>query len=75
MQLLKWKRWCAALAALGALAGCGGDDDKDDDTAAPPTVQPGSGANAKVLFIGMDGITYDAYRQGMTDKSPPNPPS
>lgn len=71
MQVLKWKRWCAALAALGALAGCGGDGGSDDD-AAPPASQPGSGAHAKVLFIGVDGLTYDAYRQSVADKSLPN---
>lgn len=73
MQVLKWKRWCAALAALGALAGCGGGDDNNDDgTTAPPAVQPQPGAAAKVLFIGVDGLTYDAYRQSMADKSLPN---
>lgn len=72
MQVLKWKRWGAALAALGALAGCGGDDSNESGTAPPPAVQPGQGATAKVLFIGMDGLTYDAYRQSVADKSLPN---
>lgn len=71
MQVSNWKRWGVALATLGALAGCGGDKG-DDDTSTPPAVQPGGGSATKVLFIGVDGLTYDAYRQGVADKSMPN---
>lgn len=60
------------LLATSALAGCGGSDD-DDDTEAPPTTppvtEPGKPAVEKVLFIGVDGLTYDALRQGVADKS------
>lgn len=60
------------LLATSALAGCGGSDD-DDDTEAPPTTppvtEPGKPAVEKVLFIGVDGLTYDAMRQGVADKS------
>ncbi|WP_144655765.1 alkaline phosphatase family protein [Achromobacter dolens] len=70
MQVSNWKRWGVALATLGALAGCGGDK-SDDDTPAP-AAQAGGGSAAKVLFIGVDGLTYDAYRQGAADKSLPN---
>ena len=59
MQVSNWKRWGVALATLGALAGCGGDKG-DDDTSTPPAVQPGGGSATKVLFIGVDGLTYDA---------------
>lgn len=60
------------LLATSALAGCGGSDD-DDDTEVPPTTppvtEPGKPAVEKVLFIGVDGLTYDAMRQGVADKS------
>ncbi|MHC3907884.1 LamG-like jellyroll fold domain-containing protein [Achromobacter marplatensis] len=60
------------LLATSALAGCGGSDD-DDETEAPPTAppvtEPGKPAVEKVLFIGVDGLTYDAMRQGVADKS------
>lgn len=60
------------LLATSALAGCGGSDD-DDDTEAPPTTppvtEPGKPAVEKVLFIGVDGLTYDAMRSGVADKT------
>lgn len=63
------------LLATSALAGCGGNDD-DEDTAVPPTTppvtEPGKPAAEKVLFIGVDGLTYDAMRRGVADKSLPN---
>jgi hypothetical protein len=75
MQALNWRRWCAALLATSALAGCGGSDD-DDDTEAPPTqppvTQPDPTPADKVLFIGVDGLTYDAMRRGVADKALPN---
>ena len=71
MQALDWRRWCATLLATSALAGCGGDD--GDDEAAPPTAPPVTAPDQaradKVLFIGVDGLTYDAMRRGVADKS------
>lgn len=61
------------LLATSALAGCGGSDDDEADTPAPPpqppVTQPGQASVDKVLFIGVDGLTYDALRRGMADKS------
>ena len=61
------------LLATSALAGCGGSDD-DDGTESPPTTppvtEPGKPAVEKVLFIGVDGLTYDAMRRGVADKTP-----
>ncbi|CAB3927365.1 hypothetical protein LMG26858_06005 [Achromobacter anxifer] len=75
-QALNWRRWCAALVATSALAGCGGSDDDGDDTAVPPTTPPVTTPDPtradKVLFIGVDGLTYDAMRSGVADKSLPN---
>lgn len=72
MQGLNWRRWCAVALATGALAACGGGDDDEDSAAAPPAVtQPGASVN-KVLFVGVDGLTYDALRRGVADKSLPN---
>lgn len=60
------------LLATSALAGCGGSDD-DDGTESPPTTppvtEPGKPAVEKVLFIGVDGLTYDAMRRGVADKT------
>ena len=72
MQALDWRRWCATLLATSALAGCGGDDG-DDEAAPPPTAPPVTAPDQtradKVLFIGVDGLTYDAMRRGVADKS------
>ncbi|CAB3631086.1 hypothetical protein LMG3431_01230 [Achromobacter pestifer] len=63
------------LLATSALAGCGGSDD-DEDTPVPPTTppvtEPGKPAVEKVLFIGVDGLTYDAMRRGVVDNTLPN---
>ncbi|WP_447919317.1 alkaline phosphatase family protein [Achromobacter aegrifaciens] len=74
MQALNWRRWCAALLATSALAGCGGSDDDDTDVppTQPPVTQPDPARADKVLFIGVDGLTYDAMRRGVADKSLPN---
>ncbi|WP_245636409.1 LamG-like jellyroll fold domain-containing protein [Achromobacter kerstersii] len=77
MQASNWRRWCAMLLATSALAGCGGsDDDGEDATPAPPTqppvTEPGQAKVDKVLFIGVDGLTYDAMRRGVADKTLPN---
>ncbi|WP_167310233.1 alkaline phosphatase family protein [Achromobacter arsenitoxydans] len=73
MELLNWRRWCAMLLATSALAGCGGSDDDGDDPVVPPTqppvTEPGQASVDKVLFIGVDGLTYDALRRGLADKS------
>ncbi|WP_254598694.1 alkaline phosphatase family protein [Achromobacter piechaudii] len=75
MRTMDWRRWCAMLLATSALAGCGGGDDDDDAaTAPPPTTQPPVTEPAqpradKVLFIGVDGLTYDAMRRGVADRS------
>ncbi|MGU9992433.1 nucleotide pyrophosphatase [Bordetella avium] len=66
MKEISWKRWCALLMATGVLAGCGGGD--DDDNAKPATT-PGAAKANKVLFVGVDGLTYDALRRGVADKS------
>ncbi|MGE8569788.1 MAG: alkaline phosphatase family protein [Achromobacter sp.] len=70
MKAMDWRRWCAMLLATSALAGCGGDDD-DADTppAQPPVTEPGPATTDKVLFIGVDGLTYDALRLGVADKT------
>ncbi|MCW0211554.1 MAG: alkaline phosphatase family protein [Achromobacter sp.] len=68
MQVSDWRRWCAALLATGALAGCGGDD----GDSAPPAAAPDQARADKVLFIGVDGLTYDAMRRGVADHSLPN---
>ena len=61
------------LLATSALAGCGGSDDDGDDPVVPPTqppvTEPGQASVDKVLFIGVDGLTYDALRRGVADKS------
>ncbi|EHK67749.1 type I phosphodiesterase/nucleotide pyrophosphatase family protein 1 [Achromobacter arsenitoxydans SY8] len=61
------------LLATSALAGCGGSDDDGDDPVVPPTqppvTEPGQASVDKVLFIGVDGLTYDALRRGLADKS------
>jgi hypothetical protein len=61
------------LLATSALAGCGGSDDDDEDTTVPPTqppvTEPGQASVDKVLFIGVDGLTYDALRRGVADKT------
>ncbi|MEN4920339.1 alkaline phosphatase family protein [Achromobacter spanius] len=73
MQLSNWRRWCAMLLATSALAGCGGSDDDGDDAVVPPTqppvTEPGQASADKVLFIGVDGLTYDALRRGLADRS------
>lgn len=76
MRTMDWRRWCAVLLATSALAGCGGSDDDDDGDASapPPPTQPSVSEPAapradKVLFIGVDGLTYDAMRRGVADKS------
>jgi len=73
MQALDWRRWCATLLATSALAGCGGSDDDGDDATEPPTqppvTEPDQTRADKVLFIGVDGLTYDAMRRGVADKS------
>ena len=72
MQLKNWKRWSVALAMLGSLAACGGDNG-DDEAApvAPPPTKPDPVAATKVLFVGVDGATYDAWHRGVADKSLP----
>ena len=64
------------LLATSALAGCGGGDDDDEEPVAPPTqppvTSPGEASVDKVLFVGVDGLTYDALRRGMADKTLPN---
>ena len=64
------------LLATSALAGCGGGDDDDEESTAPPTqppvTAPGEASADKVLFVGVDGLTYDALRRGIADKSLPN---
>ncbi|MNK19771.1 Type I phosphodiesterase / nucleotide pyrophosphatase [compost metagenome] len=62
------------LLAASALAGCGGSDDDDADAGPPPppVTEPGQAAVGKVLFVGVDGLTYDALRRGVADKSLPN---
>ncbi|WP_313619859.1 alkaline phosphatase family protein [Achromobacter sp.] len=76
MQTLDWRRWCAMLLATSALAGCGGGDDDDEEAVVPPTqppvTAPGEARADKVLFVGVDGLTYDALRRGLADKSLPN---
>lgn len=76
MQTLNWRRWCATLLATSALAGCGGGDDDDDAPVAPPTqppvTAPGEASVDKVLFVGVDGLTYDALRRGAADNTLPN---
>ena len=74
MKAMDWRRWCAMVLATSALAGCGGGDDDDDGAEAPPPTQPPVTEPApatvdKVLFIGVDGLTYDAMRQGVADKT------
>lgn len=74
MQALDWRKWCATLLATSVLAGCGGSDDDDDEATAPPptqppVTQPDQPRADKVLFIGVDGLTYDAMRRGVADKS------
>ncbi|MDT4822969.1 hypothetical protein FQZ97_561880 [compost metagenome] len=73
MQALDWRKWCATLLATSALAGCGGSDDDSDDATAPPTqppvTEPDQTRADKVLFIGVDGLTYDAMRRGVADQS------
>ncbi len=64
------------LLATSALAGCGGGDDDDEEAVVPPTqppvTAPGEARADKVLFVGVDGLTYDALRRGLADKSLPN---
>ncbi|WP_224777002.1 alkaline phosphatase family protein [Achromobacter insolitus] len=78
MQTLNWRRWCAMLLATSALAGCGGGDDDDDAPVAPPpptqppVTTPGEASVDKVLFVGVDGLTYDALRRGAADNTLPN---
>lgn len=75
MQSLNWRGWCAMLLATGVLAGCssGGDDDNDEaPPPQPPVTDPEGPRVDKVLFIGVDGLTYDAMRRGVADKTLPN---
>ena len=76
MQIRDWRRWCATLLATSVLAGCGGSDDDSEDTSAPttpptqpPVTEPDQTRADKVLFIGVDGLTYDAMRRGVADRS------
>lgn len=75
MRTMDWRKWCAMLLATSALVGCGGSDDDDDGTTAPPpptqppVSEPAAPRADKVLFIGVDGLTYDAMRRGVADKS------
>ena len=50
-----------------------GGDNGDDEAAlvAPPPTKPDSVAATKVLFVGVDGATYDAWHRGVADKSLP----
>lgn len=60
------------LLATSALAGCGGSDDEDDaelPPTQPPVTEPGQASVGKVLFIGVDGLTYDALRRGVADRT------
>ena len=53
-------------------AACGGDN--GDDEAAPVAAaadQARFGRGHKVLFVGVDGATYDAWHRGVADKSLP----
>src|SRR5690606_36993658 len=50
----------------------GSDDDSDEaPPPQPPVTDPEGPRVDKVLFIGVDGLTYDAMRRGVTDKSLP----
>lgn len=76
MQIRDWRRWCATLLATSVLAGCGGSDDDSEETTAPttpptqpPVTEPDQTRADKVLFIGVDGLTYDAMRRGVADRS------
>ena len=59
-------------ASDAGIAACGGDNG-DDEAApvAPPPTKPDSVAATKVLFVGVDGATYDAWHRGVADKSLP----
>ncbi|MFD4838280.1 alkaline phosphatase family protein [Achromobacter sp. NPDC058515] len=76
MQSLSLRRWCATLLATSALVGCGGSEDDDDGAVVPPTQPPttesGQPSVDKVVFIGIDGLTYDGMMRGLSDKSLPN---
>jgi len=74
MQSRNWKRWLATMAAASLLAGCGGEDGDDEESAQPapqPPVTEPAAPVSKVLFIGVDGLTYPAYRQGMGTQALP----
>ena len=70
MQLKNWKRWSVALAMLGSLPPAAETMAMTRPRSPPPT-KPDPVAATKVLFVGVDGATYDAWHRGVADKSLP----
>jgi len=70
-----------ALAGLmgSALSGCGSSDDANASAGAPVVPPPGTGTPTpsatlakRTLFVDLDGVTYDAVRQGIASGQLPN---